>query len=424
MKLSKNKICVLGMGYVGLPLAVEFGKIFNTIGFDINKERIKKLKKFIDINAEVSSKEIKKSIKIYFSSKKEDLVSANIFIITVPTPINKRNNPDLSLLKSATRLVGNSLKKGDIVIYESTVYPGTTEEVCVPILENISKLEFKKDFNCGYSPERINPGDKKRSLKNIDKIVSGSNKITLDKIFQLYNQIIKADVHKISSIRVAEAAKVIENTQRDLNIALINELSIIFNKLDIDSKEVLDAAKTKWNFIPYSPGLVGGHCIGVDPYYLTYKAKSVGYSPKVILAGRNINNRMGSYIVSRLNEQLKKKQILKKRIKVLIMGLAFKENCHDIRNSGSISILKNLKKDRFNTDVYDPWAYDKDAYKYYNIRLKKKIESSTYDAVIISVGHKIFKEMGIGKIKSFCKSKNVIFDVKRIFNNEEVDLFL
>ena len=424
MKLSKNTICVLGMGYVGLPLAVEFGKIFNTIGFDINRKRIERLKKFIDINGEVTTKEIKKSNKLCFSSKEKDLLNANIFIITVPTPINKRNKPDLSLLKSATRLVGNYLKKGDIVIYESTVYPGTTDEVCVPILENISKLVFKEDFNCGYSPERINPGDKKRTLKNIDKIVSGSNKATLKKIYQLYNLIIQADVHKTSSIRVAEAAKVIENTQRDLNIALVNELSIIFNKLDIDSKEVLDAAKTKWNFIPFSPGLVGGHCIGVDPYYLTYKAKSVGYSPKVILAGRSINNRMGSYIVSRLIEKLKKKQMLRKRIKVLIMGLAFKENCHDIRNSGSASILKNLKKEHFDTDVYDPWADDKDAYRYYNIKLKGKIERQTYDAVIISVGHKIFKEMGIRKIKSFCKSKNVIFDVKRIFNNEEVDLFL
>ncbi len=424
MNQSKINICVLGMGYVGLPLAVEFGKILSTTGFDINKKRIENLKKNIDVNSEVSAKEIKKARNLKFSSKKNDLHNSNVFIITVPTPINKNNKPDLSLLKSATRLVGDHLKKGDIVIYESTVYPGTTEEVCVPILENVSNLFFKEDFHCGYSPERINPGDKKRGLTNIDKIVSGSSKKILHKIYQLYKLIIKANVHKTSSIRVAEAAKVIENTQRDLNIALINELSIIFNKLEIDSREVLNAAKTKWNFIPFTPGLVGGHCIGVDPYYLTFKAKSVGYSPKVILAGRNINNKMGSYIVTRLIDKFKEKNMIKRRIKVLIMGLTFKEDCHDIRNSGSINILKNLKKNLFYADIYDPWADKKDAYKYYNIRLKEKIEARTYDAVIVSVGHKIFQKMGIKKIKSFCKKKNIIFDVKRIFKNEDVDLFL
>ena len=412
------------MGYVGLPLAVEFGRILNTVGFDINKTRIENLNKNIDVNGELKVKDIKKSKKLKFTTKKEDLFNSNIYIVTVPTPINKNKKPDLSLIKSASRIIGDNLKKGDIVVYESTVYPGTTEEICVPILEKVSSLVYNKDFYCGYSPERINPGDKKRGLKDIAKIVSGSNKKVLNKIYQLYKLIIKAKVHKTSSIKVAEAAKVIENTQRDLNIALINELSIIFNKLQIDSKEVFDAAKTKWNFIPFVPGLVGGHCIGVDPYYLTFKAKSIGYSPKVILAGRNINNKMGEYIVSSLIEKFKEKNFLFKDNKVLIMGLAFKENCHDIRNSGSVSILENLKKNGFHTDVYDPWANNKDALNYYNIKLKEKIKTETYDAVILSVGHDIFKKMGIKTIKSFCKKRNIIFDVKRIFKNKDVDLFL
>ena len=342
--IKELNLAVIGLGYVGLPLALEFAKKKIVIGFDLEKKRINQLKSKIDKNLEISRNEFEKAKKIKFTYNKKDLKSANCFIITVPTPIDKFKRPDLKPLISASQIVGGLLKKNDIVIYESTVYPGCIEEQCVPVLEKLSKLEFNKSFFCGYSPERINPGDKKLKISNIKKITSGSTPKIAKLIDDLYKQIIKVGTHRAPSIRVAEAAKVIENTQRDLNIALINEFSILFNKLNIDTQDVLNAAGSKWNFLPFRPGLVGGHCIGVDPYYLTYKAKSIGYNPKVILAGRNINDSMGAYVAKQLIMKMKNKKIKIKNSKILVMGLTFKENCTDIRNSGIQNVINKLKK--------------------------------------------------------------------------------
>ncbi len=417
--INKLRLAVIGLGYVGLPLALEFAKKKKVIAFDLKTKRINELKSRIDKNLEISQKEFKNLTKIKFTNDKNDLKLANCFIITVPTPIDKFKRPDLRPILDASETVGKSLKKKDIVIYESTVYPGCIEEKCVPILEKFSKLIFNKHFFCGYSPERINPGDKKLNITNIKKITSGSTTDTAKLVDDLYKKIVKVGTHKAPSIKVAEAAKVIENTQRDLNIALINELSIIFNKLNIDTQEVLEAAGSKWNFIPFKPGLVGGHCIGVDPYYLTYKAKNIGYSPKVILAGRNINDNMGYYVASELVNKMKKKKITIKGANILVMGLTFKENCTDIRNSGIEGVIEKLKKFKCKLDLYDPWADKIEIKKIYNIKPILKPDKKKYDSIIIAVAHKKFKDLGIKFISSLCKKNHIIYDLKSLFYKNE-----
>jgi len=417
-------IGIIGVGYVGLPLAVEFEKKYKVICYDKNQSRIKSLKSNFDNTLEISSKNLKKVKRIKFTNDAKDLIEVNRFIITVPTPINIKNKPDLSKLKDASKIVGKYIKKGDIVIYESTVYPGCTEEICVPILENYSMLKFNKDFFCGYSPERINPGDKNHRLPNIKKVVSGSTNKIRDKIKKLYSKIIKAGIYAAPSIRVAEAAKVIENTQRDLNIALINELSIIFNKLKIDTDEVLKAANTKWNFLPFRPGLVGGHCIGVDPYYLTYKAESEGYKPKVILAGRVINEYMPQYVVKNFIKIMKNKSIKLKNSKILIMGTTFKENCPDMRNSKVPEIINRLKNLGCKIHVYDPWVNKEEFLNINKINLINKFFNLKYDAIIIAVAHKKFKDLNVEKYLKLCKKKHVIYDLKHILPKKFVDMRL
>tara|TARA_Y100000741_G_scaffold346009_1_gene311955 strand:- start:944 stop:2224 length:1281 start_codon:yes stop_codon:yes gene_type:complete len=425
--LNKNKkirLAIIGLGYVGLPLALEFAKKRSVIGFDINEDRIDELNSGVDRNLEFDKKELKKSNKLKFTSSIRDLSFANCFIVTVPTPIDKLKKPNLKPLLMASEVVGNFIKKQDLVIYESTVYPGCIEEECVPILEKFSGLRFNKDFFCGYSPERINPGDKKHTISNIKKITSGSKPEIAKLVDNLYKEIIIAGTHKAPNIKVAEAAKVIENTQRDLNIALINELSILFGKMNIDTQAVLDAAGSKWNFLPFKPGLVGGHCIGVDPYYLTYKAESIGYKPKIILAGREINDKMGIHVALEFIKKIKEKKIKIKGSKVLVMGLTFKENCTDIRNSGIESVIKELKKLDFNLDLYDPWADNEEVKKTYNIYPSLKLVKNTYDGVIIAVAHKKFKSMGLNFISKLCKKKHVIYDLKYLFSKSQVDLRL
>jgi UDP-N-acetyl-D-galactosamine dehydrogenase len=417
----KKKIAIIGLGYVGLPLAVEFGKKRDVVGFDISELRIDELKNKYDSTLEIDSDDFDQAVYLNFSSNPDDLKNCEIFIITVPTPIDSYKNPDLLPLKAASQTIGKILKKGDIVIYESTVFPGATEEVCVPILERHSNLIFNQDFFCGYSPERINPGDKEHKLTNIKKVTSGSTPEILEEIDDLYSEIIKEGTYKASSIKVAEAAKIIENTQRDINIALINELSIIFNKLGIDTNSVLEAAATKWNFVPFKPGLVGGHCIGVDPYYLTYKSLEVGYTPEIILAGRRLNDSMGEYIVNQVFELMKKKNIDILDSKVLIMGLAFKENCPDIRNTRVVDMITKFKENKCNVDIYDPWVDFKNAMNEYGIKLLDQPQKEKYDAIVIAVSHDIFKELSINKITSFCKPKHILYDVKSIINIKEVD---
>ena len=418
------KLGIIGLGYVGLPLALEFAKNRKVIGFDIKKKRIEELNSGIDKNLESSKEEFQNSKQLNFTSNDEDLKQANCFIITVPTPIDELKKPDLQPLLQASEMIGKIIKEGNLIIYESTVYPGCTEEVCVPILEKFSNLKFNRDFFCGYSPERINPGDKKHTISNIKKITSGSTPKILDLIDSLYNEIITAGTHRASSIKVAEAAKVIENTQRDINIALINELSMIFSKLNIDTKEVLDAAGSKWNFLPFKPGLVGGHCIGVDPYYLTYKAESVGHHPKIILAGREINDNMGSHVVSEMIKKMEKKKINIKNSKILIMGLTFKENCSDIRNSGVKMVFERLKKYTHNIDLYDPWTDSKEIKKIYGINSQQTLNKNDYDGIIIAVAHKIFVEMGKIEILNLCKKNHVIYDLKYLFTKDQIDLRL
>jgi len=418
------KIAIVGLGYVGLPLTLEFAKYRKVIGFDIQKKRIEELNAGIDKNFESSKEEIQNSKQLNFTSNEEDLKYANCFIITVPTPIDKLKKPDLRPLLQASEMIGKIIKEGDLIIYESTVYPGCTEEVCVPILEKFSNLKFNKNFFCGYSPERINPGDKEHTISNVKKITSGSTPEILDLVDSLYNEIITVGTYRTSSIKVAEAAKVIENTQRDINIALINELSMIFSKLNIDTKEVLDAAGSKWNFLPFKPGLVGGHCIGVDPYYLTYKAKSVGHIPQIILAGRKINDNMGSHIVSEVLKKMEKKKINIKNSKILIMGLTFKENCSDIRNSGVKIVFERLKKYTDNIDLYDPWADSKEIKKIYGINPQQKLNKGNYDVIIMTVRHKIFIEMGKIEILNLCKKNHIIYDLKYLFTKEQIDLRL
>ena len=421
---EKLKIAIIGMGYVGLPLALEFSKKRLVIGFDIDEKRITELNSGIDKNLEFNKQQLKIKKKIFFTNNVEEIKSANCFIITVPTPIDKFKKPDLKPLLQASKMVSQFIKKGDLIIYESTVYPGCIEEKCVPILEKFSELNFNKDFFCGYSPERINPGDKIHTVSKIKKITSGSTPKSANLIDDLYNEIIIAGTYKAPSIKVAEAAKVIENTQRDLNIALINELSILFHKLNIDTQEVLKAASSKWNFLDFKPGLVGGHCIGVDPYYLTYKAKSIGHKPNIILAGREINDKMGNHVVLVMIEEFKKKKIQISGSKILIMGLTFKENCADVRNSGVKNVVEGLKKYNCNLDLFDPWADEDEIRKLYGISPKTKLNNNTYDGVIIAVAHKKFKNMGENKILNLCKKNNIIYDLKYLFPKEKFSLRL
>ena len=419
--LNKIKLAVVGLGYVGLPIAVEFGKKRKVVGYDYNNKRISQLKNFVDITNEVSKKELKAiKKKVYFTSNPSEISSCNFFIITVPTPVKKNNVPDFSFLILASEMIGQLLKKGDIVVYESTVYPGATEEICLPILEEKSKLKLNKDFFLGYSPERINPGDKKHKLANVIKIVSASNKKSLKIINDLYLEVVKAGVFKASSIKVAEASKVIENTQRDLNIALVNELSQIFNKLNIDTEEVLKGASTKWNFIKFTPGLVGGHCIGVDPYYLTFKSKKAGYNPKIILAGRNLNDNMPNFVSTKLIDFLKERKKIFKQSKILIMGLTFKENCPDIRNSKVFNLISILSKQFKMIDCYDPWVGDIKK----NIEFKKInfLKKNYYDVVILCVKHDQFINLGIKKIRTLCKKDGIIYDLKYLFPKNFTDL--
>lgn len=416
-------LAVVGLGYVGLPLAVEFGKEREVIGFDLNSTRIKELKDKNDVTLEITADELDKAENLAFSSNISDIENCNCYIIAVPTPIDEFNSPDLNILLSATSMIGSVLQKGDIVIYESTVYPGATEEDCVPVLEKVSGLKFNQDFFCGYSPERINPGDKEHRVKDIVKVTSGSTPETAEIVDNLYKEIIEAGTHKAESIKVAEAAKVIENTQRDLNIALINELSVIFNKMNIDTHEVLNAAKTKWNFLPFSPGLVGGHCIGVDPYYLTHKSESLGYKPEIILAGRKLNDEMSEYVADNLLVSLSKnKQV--EDCKILILGFSFKENCPDLRNTKIIDLHNNLVDHVHSIDVYDPYVSKLEAKEVYKLELLDNLEFKDYDAVVIAVSHDEFKEMGIKEIRKLCNEDCIIYDLKNLFHKFETDLRL
>ena len=421
MKLQITKIGILGMGYVGLPLAIEFGHKFPVIGFDINANRIGDLQNGIDVTNEVTTTELRQSKDLIFSSDPEALKDCNFYIVTVPTPINKDKRPDLGPLLSASMLIARFLAKGDVVVYESTVYPGATEEDCVPLLEQGSGLLLNKDFYVGYSPERINPGDKTHRLPDIKKVTSGSNEESAKFIDQTYKKIIRAGTYPAESIKVAEAAKVIENTQRDLNISLINELAIIFNLMGIDTEEVLKAAETKWNFLRFRPGLVGGHCIGVDPYYLTHKAQSLGYNPEIILAGRRLNDGMSSFVSAQLIKLLAQKGIKINGAKVLILGLAFKEDCPDIRNTKVIDIVNELNEYQCKVTVYDPWVDKFEAKNEYGIELLDDTKSALYDAIIIAVAHKEFKQMGIEKIRALGKLKHVVYDLKYLFPASQVD---
>ncbi len=423
--LDDVKLAIIGLGYVGLPLAVEFGKHRSVIGFDINPARINALKQGVDSTLEVSREELAESKGLEFTTELDALKAANVYIVTVPTPIDEHKRPDLTPLIKASETIGKTLKKGDIVIYESTVYPGATEEDCVPVLEKFSGLTFNQDFFAGYSPERINPGDKEHRVTTIKKVTSGSTPDVAELVDSLYRSIITAGTHKASSIRVAEAAKVIENTQRDLNIALINELAMIFNRMGIDTLDVLEAAGTKWNFLPFRPGLVGGHCIGVDPYYLTHKAQAIGYHPEVILAGRKTNDGMGRYVASQMIKAMLDKCIQIKGSKVLIMGLTFKENCPDLRNTRVIDVINELKEYHVEVDVYDPWVDAEEAEHEYGITPVREPKKGTYHGVIIAVGHKQFKDMGEQGIREFCsKDCCVVYDLKYVFDHGVTDLRL
>ena len=424
MKHSDLTLGIIGLGYVGLPLAVEFGRKRSVIGFDINQKRINELKSGQDLTKEMTSQELSTAKHLRFSSRIQDLEVCNCYIVAVPTPIDKDKQPDLTPLIKASETVGKVLKKGNLVIYESTVYPGATEEDCVPVLEKFSGLKFNQDFFCGYSPERINPGDKEHTLTKIKKITSGSTPEITDLVDALYNDIITAGTYKTSCIKVAEAAKVIENTQRDLNIALANELAIICNKIGIDTEEVLKAAGSKWNFLSIFPGLVGGHCLGVDPYYLTHKAKSMGYSPEIILAGRRLNDSMHVYIVAQLIEKMKKRGIQIQGAKALVMGLTFKENCTDLRNTRVINVINELEDNNFEVDVHDPWIKAEDAKKLFNITLTESLKADTYDCIILTTKHHQFEDMGASFIRSLGKSDHVIYDLKYTLKTDESDLRL
>jgi len=427
------QLAIIGLGYVGLPLAVEFGKKRNVIGFDINEIRINELLAGKDRTMEISKKELLEARFLTYTTYEDDLKAANCFIITVPTPINDNKTPDLTLLMNASKIVGKALKPGDIVIYESTVYPGCTEEDCAPVLEKYSGLKYAKTtipttnsshFHLGYSPERINPGDKEHRLTTVKKVTSGSSPDIADLVNELYNEIIVAGTYKAESIKVAEAAKVIENTQRDLNIALINELAIIFSRIGIDTEAVLKAAETKWNFLPFRPGLVGGHCIGIDPYYLTYKAQSLGYQPEVILAGRRINDTMGTYVALQLVKAMAKRSIEVKGARVLLLGLTFKENCTDLRNTRVIDIMTELQNHECQVDIYDPLVRAEDVSQEYDIELLQELKPNVYDGIIISVAHRQFRDMDDAAIRKLGKTTHVLYDLKYILNADKSDIRL
>lgn len=422
--LTDLKIGIIGLGYVGLPLAVEFGKKYQTLGFDINQNRVTQLKNGHDATLEVSDTELANVISLSYSSNKSDLAECNVYIVTVPTPIDESNSPDLTPLRKASELLGEFVKKGDVVIYESTVYPGATEEVCLPIIEKVSGLKFNEDFFAGYSPERINPGDKVNTLTKIMKITSGSTPEIGEFVNSLYGTIITAGTHLASSLKVAEAAKVIENTQRDLNIAIINEFAKIFNRLGIDTEEVLNAAGTKWNFLKFKPGLVGGHCISVDPYYLTHKAQEVGYRPEVILAGRRINDGMGEYVATQLVKKLASKKIHIDEAKVLILGFTFKGDCPDVRNTKIIDIVKELKDFNMSVDVYDGWANPAEVKHEYGVELITTLEKGKYDAIVLAVDHSELKEMGEANLRVLGKENHVLYDVKHVLKPHEADIRL
>lgn len=422
--LLKVKIAVIGLGYVGLPLAVEFSKKYKVLGFDINQSRIDELSYGKDSTLEVSPEELLDAKDLQFSAKKNDLKNCNVYIVTVPTPIDKYMQPDLTPLIKASEMLGGVINKGDVVIYESTVYPGATEEDCIPVVEKVSGLKFNQDFYAGYSPERINPGDKEHRVTNILKVTSGSTSEVADYVDALYASIITAGTHRASSIKVAEAAKVIENTQRDVNIALINELSLIFNRLNIDTLEVLEAAGTKWNFLPFRPGLVGGHCIGVDPYYLTHKAQAAGYHPEMILAGRRLNDNMGKNVVNRLVKEMVKQGIDVGAARVLVMGLTFKENCPDLRNTKVVDIVSELASYGITIDIVDPWCTAEEAKHEYGLDVHEDVKDATYDGIIIAVGHEEFKDMGASAIRKLGKSKHVLFDLKYVLSKSDVDIRL
>ncbi len=419
--LRNLKIGVVGLGYVGLPLAVEFGKRFNTVGFDIKATRVDELKRGHDSTLETDEAELAEATKLTYTTRLADLRPCRVFIVTVPTPIDDYKRPDLTPLVKSSESVGQVLKKGDVVVYESTVYPGCTEEVCVPILERVSGLKFNKDFFAGYSPERINPGDKQHRLTTIRKVTSGSTPAVAEFVDTLYRSIVQAGTHLASTIRVAEAAKVIENTQRDVNIALINELALIFNRMGIDTEEVLLAAGSKWNFLPFRPGLVGGHCIGVDPYYLTHKAQAIGYHPEMILAGRRINDNMGTYVAQQIAELMIKRRIQVCDARILVMGLTFKENCPDVRNTKIVDVVRELEKFGSRVDIHDPWADPEEARHEYGVRLVRKLRPGTYDAIVMGVAHEQFRKMGIARIRELARKNHVLYDIKYVFRADEVD---
>ena len=423
-QLEQLKIAIMGLGYVGLPLAVEFGKKVQTMGFDINLQRIQELNNFQDHTLEVSAEELAQVENLSYSSHIEQLKQCNFFIVTVPTPIDNFKQPDLTPLIKASQSIAQILKQGDVVVYESTVYPGATEEVCIPVLEQYSGLVFNQDFFVGYSPERINPGDKQRKVTNILKITSGSTDEVADYIDTVYQLIIEAGTYKAPSIKVAEAAKVIENTQRDVNIALINELALIFNKMNIDTEEVLQAAGTKWNFLPFRPGLVGGHCIGVDPYYLTHKAQSLGLHPEIILAARRLNDRMGEYVATQLIKEMVKQRIQVVGARILILGLSFKENCPDIRNTKIVDMVKALKEYDLDLDIYDPWVSPQEVEHEYGFAPLLTLEQHQYDAIVIAVAHDQFKQMSVNDFEKLGKAQHVLYDLKYILDQEYSDIRL
>ncbi len=423
LNLRNLGVGIVGLGYVGLPLAVEFGKRFRTVGFDIKTDRVDELRRGVDSTLEVDAAELAAAKKLDFTTRLEDLRACRVFIVTVPTPIDDYKRPDLTPLVRASESVGKVLKEGDVVVYESTVYPGCTEEVCVPILERVSGLRFNRDFFAGYSPERINPGDKAHRVTTIRKVTSGSTPDVAKFVDALYRSIVRAGTHRASSIRVAEAAKVIENTQRDVNIALINELALIFNRMGIDTEEVLLAAGSKWNFLPFRPGLVGGHCIGVDPYYLTHKAEAIGYHPEMILAGRRINDNMGIYVAQQVAQLMIRRRIHVCNSRVLVLGLTFKENCPDVRNTRIVDVVRELGKYGARVDVCDPWADPDEAEHEYGLRplRPRQVRRGTYDAIVVGVAHDEFRRMGIGKVRALAKRNHVLYDIKYVFGADEVD---
>ncbi len=419
--LRNLTVGVVGLGYVGLPLAVEFGRRFRTVGFDISQSRVDELRAGKDTTLEVESAELAAADQLEVTSRLDDLKHCRFFVVTVPTPIDEYKRPDLRPLESSSESVGKVLKKGDVVVYESTVYPGCTEEVCVPILESVSGLKLNRDFFVGYSPERINPGDKEHRLPTIVKVTSGSTPEVADFVDKVYGTIIEAGTHRASSIRVAEAAKVIENTQRDVNIALINELALIFGRLGIDTEEVLRAAGSKWNFLPFRPGLVGGHCIGVDPYYLTHKAQAVGYHPEIILAGRRINDNMGLYVAQQVTQLMIQNRIQVCDAKILVMGLTFKENCPDVRNTKIVDVVRELRKFGAKVDVYDPWVDPDEAEHEYGLRPVKRLQRGRYDAIVMGVAHRQFAELGVDGVRALGRKNHVLYDIKYVFGCDEVD---